>query len=90
MPQTTYFGPSERPVDVEPPVVLSFVELEAIRLCDLDGLTQEEAASQMGISRRTFWNELKAARAKVVRALVEGRPIRIEGGDFAVRSGKER
>ncbi len=65
--------------------MLTYAELEAIRLVDLDGLSQEEAALSMGVSRRTFWSDLKSARTKVARALVEGRPIRIEAGDYAVR-----
>lgn len=62
------------------PVILSFDELEALRLVDLEGLYQEEAARMIGISRRTLWSDLKRARRKVVTALVEGRPIRIIGG----------
>jgi len=69
-------------------VVLSYSELETIRLVDLEGLTQEEAAQQMGISRRTFWNDLKSARVKVATALVKGMPIRIEGGEYEVRGGR--
>ncbi len=47
-------------------------ELEALRLCDLMGLTQEEAGQRMGVSRGTVQRIVTAARAKVARALVEG------------------
>ncbi len=47
-------------------------ELEALRLCDLLGLTQEEAGLRMGVSRGTVQRTVKTARAKVARALVEG------------------
>lgn len=47
-------------------------ELEALRLCDLLGLTQEEAGQRMGVSRGTVQRTVKSARAKVARALTEG------------------
>ncbi|BCN26634.1 DUF134 domain-containing protein [Vibrio alfacsensis] len=47
-------------------------ELEALRLADLDRLSQQEAADQMGISRQTFGNTVKRARYKVAKSLVEG------------------
>lgn len=61
-------------------VVLSLDELEAIRLADLDGLYQEVAAEQLGVSRQTFGNILKAAHAKVADCLVNARKLKIEGG----------
>ena len=50
-------------------------ELEAIRLCDAEGLYHEEAAERMGVSRQTLGRILSAARQKVALALTEGRPI---------------
>ena len=47
-------------------------ELEALRLCDLLGLTQQEAGVQMGVSRGTVQRILSSARTKVARSLVEG------------------
>jgi predicted DNA-binding protein (UPF0251 family) len=87
----TYFGPPGGP-PLEGPgaVVLTYAELEALRLTDLEGYTQEEAAERMGVSRRTFWNDLKSARLKVATALVKGMPIRIEGGEYEVRRGRGR
>ena len=67
--------------------MLTYPELEAIRLTDLEGLTQEEAAARMGVSRRTFWADLKSARVKLATALVKGLPIRIAGGEYEVRRG---
>jgi predicted DNA-binding protein (UPF0251 family) len=61
-------------------VVLSLDEFEAIRLADLDGLYQEEAAGQLGVSRQTFGNILKAAHAKVADCLVNAKKLKIEGG----------
>jgi len=50
-------------------------ELEAMRLVYLEGLTQKEASERMGISRGTLWRLLDSGRKKVVKALVEKRPI---------------
>jgi len=60
-------------------------ELEALRLVDLEDLTQEEAAARMGVSRKTLWNDLQRARKKVINALVNGYEIRIEGGDYILK-----
>ncbi|MBC7109403.1 MAG: DUF134 domain-containing protein [Archaeoglobi archaeon] len=62
-------------------VVLKLQEIEAMRLVDLEGLTQEEAAEKMGVSRKTLWMDLKSGRRKVVDALVNGKAILIEGID---------
>jgi len=64
--------------------VLAFDELEALRLADLEGLYQEEAAARMQISRQTFGNIVKTARRKVADALVNGKAIHIEGGVCSV------
>ncbi len=57
------------------PVVLNPDELEALRLVYYEGLSQEEAAKRMNISRGTFWRILDSGRRKLVQALVELRPI---------------
>ena len=63
-------------------VSIALEELEALRLVDLEGLTQEEASLKMGISRRAFWEDLQSARRKVTFALTTGRAIEISGGDY--------
>jgi predicted DNA-binding protein (UPF0251 family) len=50
-------------------------ELEALRLADLEGMSQQEAAEQMGVSRQTFGNTVKKARWKVAKSLVEGNAL---------------
>ncbi|OXE25380.1 hypothetical protein CA163_37240, partial [Vibrio parahaemolyticus] len=45
------------------------------RLADLEGLSQQQAADQMGISRQTFGNTVKSARFKVAKSLVEGHAL---------------
>ena len=52
-------------------------ELEAFRLVDLEGLSQEEAGRKMGVSRGTIWRLVQSARRKTAQALSEGRPLSI-------------
>jgi predicted DNA-binding protein (UPF0251 family) len=59
-------------------VALMPEELELLRLVDYEGLEQEEAASVMGISRRTAWRDLHTARHKVVDAMLHGKQIEME------------
>jgi len=59
-------------------IVLSRDELEALKLCDLDDLTQEEAGNRMGVSRGTVQRILSDARKKVATALSQGRAIVFE------------
>jgi predicted DNA-binding protein (UPF0251 family) len=63
--------------------------MEALRLVDLLGLTQEDAAASMGVSKKTLWRDLTAARRKLVEALINGWAIQITGGDYVMR-GEER
>ena len=83
-PQSNNFQPMgiQRPFNT---IFLSIEELEALRLVDLEDLTQEEAAVNMGVSRKTLWNDLQKARKKVITALVNGYAIRIEGGNYIQR-----
>jgi len=66
------FKPNRIPLDQLERIPLAADELEALRLCDLEGLTQEEAGISMGISRGTVQRTLAQARRKVARALVQG------------------
>jgi predicted DNA-binding protein (UPF0251 family) len=61
-------------------VVMSLDEFEAMRLADLEGLYQEQAAARMNVSRPTFGRIIDSARRKVAEALVHGKALRIEGG----------
>ena len=59
------------------PIYIEPAELEALRLVDLEGLSQEEAGERMGVSRGTVWRLIQSARKKTSQALTEGRQIRI-------------
>jgi len=54
-------------------------EIELIRLIDLEGLEQEEAAERLGVSRKTAWRDLHTARWKIADALVNGKGIEMAG-----------
>jgi uncharacterized protein len=82
MPGVTYFKPRGIPMRLLEEVRLSVDELEALRLKDLEGLEQEEAARGMGVSRQTFQRIVEEAHRKVAEALVTGKALEIEGGDY--------
>lgn len=79
-PPAGIFKPAGIPGRFLEEVVLGLDGLEAIRLADLEGLYQEEAAARMGVSRATFGRIVADARRRVAEALVEGKLLRIEGG----------
>ena len=82
IPEVTYFKPAGIPLRVLEEVCLSVEEAEAVRLKDLEGLEQEQCAQRMSISRPTFQRVLESARRKIAEALLYGKAIRIEGGNF--------
>ena len=61
-------------------IFLHFEEYEAIRLCDYEMKTQQEASVSMGVSRPTLSRIYTSARQKIAQALVRGVVIMIEGG----------
>jgi predicted DNA-binding protein (UPF0251 family)/predicted Fe-Mo cluster-binding NifX family protein len=69
-------------------VYLTVEGLEALRLADLEGLSQAEAAGRMGIGRHTFGRVLAEARQAVAQAVVHGRALCVNGGDYVVARGQ--
>jgi predicted DNA-binding protein (UPF0251 family) len=82
LPNVGFFKPAGIPASALQAVRVSLEELESIRLKDLEGLEQEECAQQMRISRPTFHRILESGRKKLADALINGKAIQIEGGNF--------
>ncbi len=88
-PDVSYFKPRGIPMlDLEE-TRLTVDECEALRLSDLLDLSHEDGGKQMGVSRATFGRILQNARRTVADALVNGKAISIEGGNFKMTT-KER
>lgn len=83
-PKPAVYKPAGVPLDDLRHIRLLHEELEALRLADLEGLSQAEAAHQMGVSRSTFQRIVTKARRQVARALVGGHALAIEGGTFEI------
>jgi len=82
MPESNYFKPRGIPLSALEEVILTVDEFEAIKLADLEGLYQEQAAGRMNISRQTFGRIIESAHQKVAETLVKGKALKIEGGEF--------
>ncbi len=83
-PKPAIFKPVGVPLDQLKSITLLHEELEALRLVDLEGCYQEEAAERMNVSRSTLQRIVDEARYKVVQTLTEGAALHIEGGTFRV------
>jgi len=77
-PRVCYFKPQGIPLRFLEEVVLLPEELEALKLYEVDGLDQVEAAKKMRISQPTFARILGSAHKKVAQAIVKGMAIKIE------------
>lgn len=81
-PPSTFFKPRGIPMTELESTVLAVDEFEAVRLADLEGLYQEDAARRMGISRPTFGRIIESAHRKIAEALVNGKALEIRGGEI--------
>ncbi|MCU0642086.1 MAG: DUF134 domain-containing protein [archaeon] len=83
-PNVSYFKPAGiRMIELQESV-LSVEEFESVRLKDLEGLEQEECAKRMNISQPTFNRLVRGARKKIADAIVNGKAIKIEGGNYRI------
>lgn len=87
LPRNTGFLPTNP--GVGEPVVLTVDEYETLRLIDREGFSQEECGAYMRVARTTVQQIYTAARRKIADALVDGLPLRIEGGDYCLCDGAE-
>ncbi len=81
-PNVFYFKPRGVPLRTLEEVVLAPDELEALKLHDVDGLEQLDAAKRMKISQPTFARIIDAAYKKIAQALIKGKAIRLEKKPF--------
>jgi len=68
-------------------VVISMAEFEALRLKHYINLNQKDSAEKMGVSQPTFSRILEGAHQKVTQALMEGKFIRVYGGNVDIKRG---
>ena len=80
-PGVMSFKPAGIPASRLDCITLTVDELEAIRLADLEGLYQEEAAKKMGVSRQTFGRIVLSAHRKIADVLVNGKILYVKGGN---------
>ncbi len=85
IPETKFYKPAGIPNHKLEEVKLTFEEVEAIRLKDKEGFNQEEAAERMEVSRPTFQRILSDARSKIAEALIKGKSLKFEGGDYRLQ-----
>ena len=71
-------------------IVLTVDEYEAVRLIDFEKKTHEQCARQMGISRTTVTEMYETARFKIADCLVNGKQLRITGGNYRLCDGSAR
>ena len=81
-PEIDTFGPSNKDNDLY--IYMNLEEYETIRLMDHEGLTQEECASFMNVARTTIQRIYEEARKKMADAIVNGKTIKIEGGNYTL------
>ncbi len=86
-PQTVEFNPQN--AVTKAPIILTVDEYEAIRLIDKEGLSQEQCSERMLIARTTVQKIYECARKKIADFLVEGRSLKIKGGEYRLCSGWE-
>ena len=84
VPVCHHFHPQRQ--SAHEPVSLKLEELESVRLKDLKNMDQADCAVTMGLTRPTFQRILQSARSKITLALVEGRAIIIQGGNYMVKN----
>jgi predicted DNA-binding protein (UPF0251 family) len=86
-PKATYFKPRAVPLSELEEITMTIDELETLRLSNLEKMNQADAAKKMEIHQSTFQRTLMSAREKITDALVNGKAIKIEGGEYTMPGG---
>jgi predicted DNA-binding protein (UPF0251 family) len=90
VPENIRFGSLNTLLQEEEYLIMTIDEYETIRLIDLEGLTQEECASQMKVARTTIQATYLEARKKLATSLINQIELRIEGGAYKLCDGSEK
>ena len=86
LPGCCRFGPQE-PDHTPETLTMTLDEYEALRLIDLESLSQEECADRMGVARTTAQAIYNSARRKLADCLVNQKELHIEGGHYRLCGG---
>lgn len=86
LPRVNIFGPVDLSLGINELIMMTVEEYESIRLMDLEGLNQEQCAEYMGIARSTVQKIYDDARRKLADSMVNGKILKIEGGDYKLCS----
>jgi predicted DNA-binding protein (UPF0251 family) len=87
-PDISYFKPRGIPMMDLEEVCLTIDEREALRLADLEDMSHEQGGQAMGVSRATFGRIVQRARRIIADALINGKAINVEGGNYRILSSK--
>jgi len=90
MPKVDTFGPADIMENEQEAIIMSVDEYETIRLIDMEELTQEECAAQMNVARTTVQGIYNQARKKLAEVLINGRRLKIEGGNYKLCNGLQK
>lgn len=88
-PKVELFAPETIEKNLEE-IVLSLEEYEVVRLMDYEDLDQKLTAEKIGVARSTVQRVYKEARTKIAEALVKGKGIRIQGGQYSICDKEEK
>jgi len=89
LPNISEFGPYVTGKGQLDTIIMSVEEYETIRLIDLESLDQEECADRMQIARTTAQKIYNDARKKIADSFINGKVIRIEGGNYRLCEDSE-
>ena len=84
LPTVSYFKPRGIPMGGLEEILLPLEGVEALRLVEIEGLDQDQASAKMKVSRQTLGRILASARKTLAEAVVLGKALRIDGGNYAV------
>lgn len=90
MPERDLFGPINMHIKEDNFIIMTVDEYETIRLIDYEDFNQEECALQMNVARTTVQRIYNDARKKISQSLVNGKILKIEGGDYKICDGSEK